>query len=309
MRQGSDRPPPGQGAARGIAAMLFAFVLFSLLNVQVKLLTAHYSSGQIAFFRNLFALPVMAVVVWAAGGLRVLRTQRLAGHALRAGVGLVSMYLAFQSFAMLPLAEAMALSFSAPLFLTALSVPLLAEPVGRWRWAAVMIGFIGVVIMLKPGAGVISPGAVVALGSAVTYALAMVCIRQLTASESTIAITAWFATFATLFSALPLPWLWQPVLSEDWSRLLLLGLTGAVAQYFLSLAYALAPAAVVGPYQYSLLLWGTLFGWLLWGEVPGSEIWTGSALVIGSGLLILYRESRRTAPGSRQPVTETPPVE
>lgn len=295
--------PAPDRTLRGIMLMIVAVFLFSVLNVEVKLLAETYAVTQIAFFRNLFALPVAVVMVMASGGPAILRTRHPWGHVWRSLIGLGTMMLIFWSFALLPLAVATAIWFSGPLFLTALSVPLLGERVGVHRWSAVVVGFIGVLVMLRPGTETFQIAALVPVCAAFGYALAMIAVRQLTKRDPTASVVFYFTICATVFSGLLAPIDWR---TPDWSGFLLLaatGLTGGLAQHFLTNAYSLAPAALIGGFNYVNLIFATLFGYLIWAERPGPTLLLGGSIIMASGLYIVYRETRRkrviTPPGAR----------
>ncbi len=300
-------PPSGDDIRRGILSMLAAVLGFAILNVLVKVLAETYPVAEVTFFRNAFAILPVGVMVAIQGGLPLLRTARLRGHFWRASIGLTSMTLMFWSYDLLPLADAVALGFTAPLFLTALSVPLLGEKVGIHRWSAVVVGFAGVVVMVRPDGDVVQAGAIVALGSAVAYALAMVAIRQLSRSEAALTIVFYFTVLSTGLSALALPFCWVTPAPLDFLMMAATGLVGGVAQFFLTRAYGLAPAAVVAPFNYLALLFATLFGWMIWGDLPGWHVALGAVIVVASGLYILHRETARKAPvvqAARPPAPE-----
>jgi drug/metabolite transporter (DMT)-like permease len=201
---------------------------------------------------------------------------------------------------------------SGPIFLTALSVPLLGERVGIRRWSAVFAGFVGVLIMVRPGSGVLEWKALTAIAGAFFYALAMVSIRRLSRSEPAGSIVFYFTLFAMaagLFT-LPLaallpdwigPWVWPD--ADGWAILIGIGLLGGTAQLTLTYAFKLAPVAVIAPFEYGSLVFGVVFGLLIWQEAPDRYILLGAALVIASGLYILYRETklRRLARSAQQP--------
>ena len=288
-------PAGGDRIGRGIAHMMASVLALSLLNVLVKLLAARYPVIEVAFFRSLFALGPAFLAVQTSGGIASLRTLRPGAHLGRAAIGLVAMLLMFWSYHLLPLADAVAIGFSAPLFLAALSVPLLGEKVGAARWAAVMVGFGGVLVIVKPGAGVLDLGAGVALASALGYALAVIAVRQLGRTEHPNTIVFWFTLNTTLLSGFALPWLWVTPDARDLGLMILTGLLGAAVQYCGTHAYTLGPAAVIGPFTYSAILWATLFGWLIWGDLPGRDVVLGAMVVMASGLFIVFRETRREA--------------
>lgn len=291
-------PRPADNIRHGIGFMLVAVSLFSVLNVLVKTLAAGYPVAEVAFFRNLFALPLICLMVAMGGGWDQLRTRRLGAHLWRSAIGVTCMLLLFLAFDLLPLADAVAYSFAAPLFVTALSVPLLGERVGLHRWGAVVVGFVGVLLMLRPGGEVLNLGALAALAAALCQALAMVAIRQLTRTEAPLVTVFYFTVFSTLLTGLLLPLGWRTPLGWDLALAVSLGVVGGIAQYCLTRAHALAPAALVAPFNYMALLWSVLFGFVIWGDVPEPLTMAGAAVVMASGLFILYRESRR---GSRLP--------
>lgn len=291
---------PPENVRLGILSMLLAMVLMTIMNALAKILAERYSLGEVTFFRNLFALlPAVAMVV-AGGGRRCLHTDHWPGHLWRAVVGLASMVLLFWAYHLMPLANAVAISYSAPLFLTALSVPLLGERVGPFRWGAVVVGFAGVLIMVQPGPDMMDRGALVALTAAVCYALAMIAMRQLGRTEKPVTTVFYFTVISTLLSALALPFGWTT--PDGWSLVLMaaMGIAGGGAQYFSTRAYSLARAVVVGPFSYASLIYATILGWLVWGDVPAPHVMIGATVVIGSGLLILYRETRRAAAPRQQ---------
>lgn len=285
--------------------MSASVLLFTLMSVFVKELSDRIPLAEIVFFRNAVGLlPVMVAVYWT-GGLGNLRTERLAGHFGRAVVGLSAMSLLFLSFAMLPLADATAINYTAPLFLTALSAPLLREKVGIYRWSAVLAGFAGMLVMLRPGDGVLETGALVALAAAFLQAMAMVAVAQLSRTESSTTIVFYFTAITTVLAALPLPWLWvAPQSALDWGLLAGIGLIGGCAQLCLTRAYAHAQAAVIAPFTYASLLWATLFGYLFWGDVPDTQTLLGAGVVAASGVFIVFREARRKSPAAAGKIAE-----
>lgn len=209
MNVRTTAPPSSVSAVgRGILHMLAAVFVFSVSNALVKWAAASYPVGEITFFRNLAALlPTMALMA-AHGGLARLRTRQPRAHLMRGGLGVVSMLLIFYSFKRLPIADATAISFAAPIFMTALSVPLLGERVGLYRWSAVIVGFIGVLVITRPGGGVLNLGTVAAIVSAAAYALAMIGVRRMSRTEHPVTIIFYFAVIGTAAMALLLPFGW-----------------------------------------------------------------------------------------------------
>lgn len=278
---------------RGILLMVLSVFLFTSMDGLVKWVAQWHPTGQIVFFRNLFAFLPILLFVRGAGGLAVPRTSNIGGHVVRGAVGVAAMVCFFAAYAILPLGDAVAIGMSGPIFMTALSVPLLAEQVGPRRWIAVMIGFLGVLVMTRPGAGVFDPGALLALGGAFFYALAMVAIRKLSRTEHPTTIVFYFTLFAMLAAAASLPfgqWV-TPASWIDFALLASIGLIGGFAQFAMTHAFRLAPVAIVAPFDYLAVVFAMAIGFAVWGDVPDPWILTGAAIVIASGLYILHRET------------------
>lgn len=278
---------------RGIANIVLAVGLFATMDALVKHLATTYPVLQLVFFRSLFAFVPLSILLARSGGLAALSTSRPLGHVLRSLTGLVSMALFFLAFALLPLAEAIALSFAGPLFLTVLSIPLLGERVGPRRWAAVLAGFLGVLVIVRPGAGVFGTEALIPIGAAATYAFAMIFVRRLSRTETNAAIVFYFTASCTVISALAMPFVWVTPSLADLPGLVGLGLLGGSAQLFMTQAFRLAPAAAIAPFEYLAILFGIGFGYAFWGELPDRWTVLGAAVVVASGLYILHRETVR----------------
>jgi drug/metabolite transporter (DMT)-like permease len=292
-------PPRTDRVLMGIGARLAAVVAMGVMTAIVKICGERgVHVFEIIFFRNAFAfVPILAYILMT-DGTRVLRTTRPLGHLTRAVVGMVGMGCGFAAVAMMPLAEYTAIQFASPLFITALSALVLKERVDGRLWAAIVSGFLGVLIMVRPDPAQVSGlGPVLAIVSALGASGAMIAIREIGRTEPGPTIVFYFTLFATLFGAAGLPFVWtQP----DWSTLGLLvlcGLCGGVGQLFLTQAFKLAPAAVVAPFDYASLLWAGVLGWLIWNEFPKKDTLAGGAIVVASGLYIVWRETRRRRQG------------
>ncbi len=286
----------------GIAGIVIGMFAVSIMDALAKWLGAGYPIAELVFFRNLFALPMVFLVLWQErGGWASLTPRWKTGHVIRATLGLGAIFTFFTGLRSLPLADALSIAFAAPLFVTALSVPILGERVGPRRWAAVVTGFVGVMVMTRPGAEAFEPGALYILVAALCYALSMLVTRRLARSDTTPAIMLSGICISLVVSGLALPFGWRTPAGMDFWLFVLLGLVGGIGMYFMTQAYRYAPAAVIAPFDYTALLWGTLFGWLVWQELPGANVWLGAAIVIASGLYIVHRETRvarKSAPGS-----------
>ncbi len=272
----------------GIAYVLAAMTAMTLMDAAAKWLGAGYPITQVVFLRNFFAIPPIAVLVWYGGGLASLRTRRLPSHALRASFGLAAMFCFFTGLRYMPLAEAISIAFAAPLFVTALSGPILKEHVGPRRWAAVIVGFVGVLIITRPGGDVLRIEALLILAAALSYALFLLVVH----TESTSAIIFYSNGISLGISAMLLPLGWQTPTGEDLVIFIAMGLVGGCGSYFIAMAYRNAPAAVLAPFDYTTLLLGTALGWLIWRELPDTMVWLGAAVVVACGLYIIRRETR-----------------
>jgi len=277
-----------------MVAALGAFFMFTVMNVFAKLLSAQHSVIEIAFYRNLIASMPFLFIVFVLGRRQILVIRSkpsLVG--LRAVLGVVSLVTTFAAFSLMPMAETTVLLFTASLFIPVLGVFFLGERVGPWRWAAVVIGFAGVVVMTGPAGNANMLGVTVALAAALMHATLQIVLRYLGRYESPETVTFYFMVIGTLVTALPLPFVAvTPTLAEV-PLLFGVGLSGALAQWLLSTAFRNAPAAIVTVFNYSGIVWATLFGWLIWNDWPLPSVLAGAAIVIASNALIIWRESRR----------------
>jgi drug/metabolite transporter (DMT)-like permease len=289
----------------GIFYMIASVSIFSLVNAIVKWQSANYPVGEVVFLRCLFSLAPVAVIVLAQGGLRLLRTHRLKEHLARGALQFVSMMSIFTAFSIMPLADAVAIGFSSPLFLTVLSIPLLGERVGRHRWAAVLAGFAGVLLMIGAGGGfgggLASGGGALALLSAAIGASVTIAVRRMTLTEASATLVAYQTLVTTVLSAALLPFAWR---SPAWPDLLMLaaaGLLAGIGQFCWTQAFRFAPAAVAAPFSYLSMIWSLVLGYVVWGDVPTVGLIGGGLVVAASGLYILYRETVRRAQSAPVP--------
>lgn len=278
---------------RGIALIVVAFALFSLVDVLMKHLTAIYPLPQALFLNACVSLVPIAGYALLRGGPRMLATARPGIQLLRGAVGATAGAGAFFAFQRMPMADVYAILFAAPLVITALARPLLGERVGARRWAAVLAGFAGVLFMLRPDAAVAGVGALGALLSAVCFALSAVIVRRYGTSETA---PSWPFYGNLLAGALLLPvqpFVWVAPALPDLPLLLSVGLVAGTALLCLIAAFRMAPGPVVAPFQYTQMLWGVLYGALIFGDVPAPSLALGAGIVIASGLYVLRREAAR----------------
>lgn len=289
-------PPAGlrDEPAKGIAYMLAAIALFSVMTAMVKAMGATYPVGQLMFFRNAAALPPVLVILAGTGGLGSFRTRRPLAHVLRSVLGMGAMGSGFFAVTLMPLVDATALSFTQPMFLTLLAIPLLGERVGLHRAGAVAAGFAGVLVLSVGqggfGASIGPVGLAAALLNAFISACTALLIRRLSATESSATITAWQSALMAAFCSLLLPFGWVTPGPRDLALLAGIGLSGGVAQYWMTQAYRFGAASMVSAFTYTGIVWAVLFGWLVWHDVPEPSVLLGAAIVIAAGLYILHRE-------------------
>jgi drug/metabolite transporter (DMT)-like permease len=284
-------------------ASLACYALFAIMNVFVKLASQTQPVLQIMFFRNALALIPTIAVVMNSGGLKLLKTKNPGGHFLRGLVGAVSMVFSFISFARLPLANATAIQATSPLLQTLLSIWLLRETVGQHRMSAVMVGLCAVLFMLHPSGGGHFSDSLMALMAAILSAFVMIIIRKIGRTENPITIVFYFMLFGALSSALFLPFVWVMPAPLTLLYLLMVGLTGGSAQIFMTWAYANAPTAFVSLFSYISIVFAALADWLVWQHVIDWHIALGSAIVVMSGMYVLYREALHHRTPSPESVT------
>ena len=271
--------------------MLGAVVAFSLMDVCLKLLSPHYPAMQVAALRGLTSLPLVLLWIALTGGFAQVRPRRWLLHLLR-GVLAVLMLSSF-AFALrdLPLAEAYSLFFVAPLLVTALAVPLLGERVGWRRWVAILIGLAGVLVVLRPDAARMSNlGSAAVLVAAVSYALSAITVRVLGRTESTQSMVFWMISLLTIFAVASAWNSWAQVRLEDTPILLTLAISGALGQYAITEAFKHSDASIVVPFDYTALIWGIGFDWLIWHTTPDRMMLIGASIIIASGLYLIRRE-------------------
>lgn len=319
-RTGRDRraenPPaieraPGEGAALrevrvarplvGIGLKCLSAFVFTIMLTLIKLLGDRVPVGEMVFARNLFAaIPVVAMICLQGRLRTAFHTNRPWSHLGRATVGVTAMGLWFVSVVKLPIADATALSYAAPLMTVALASLVLKESVARTRWLAVGVGFFGVIVLLSPHLGAGEPeaatvGAVAAIGAACFMALAMIFIRKLTATEETTTIVIYFSLAAAGLSLVTLPFGWVVPTAEEALLLVSIGLVGGVGQLLLTQSYRFADASVIAPFEYTTIIWTLAIGLVLFGETPTPTMLVGAAIVVASGVAVVLGERRRAA--------------
>lgn len=282
----------GRGPLAGIALMCVGVASLCVNDAIAKSLTDTYAPLQILFLRNLIALPFALLVAWRMGGTGALRSHRPAAHLLRGVLWIGATLLFFTSLIHLPLAEATALAFVAPLFITALSALFRIEQVGWRRWLAVTVGFIGVLVALRPGAAAFQPVSLLPVATALVYALLMLSARWVDSRESVWTLLLYLTGTAALLSGVIVPFFWTAIRSEDIWLFVAIALFGTAGMTMITQAFRLAPATLVAPFDYTALIWATGLGWLIWHEIPDSMTFLGAAIIISSGVFIILRKRR-----------------
>ena len=277
---------PDDDLPRAARTMLGASLLFAAMGLTVKIASGELPNTAVVFFRNAFGL--LALLPWLRGlGVRGLGTRRPGQHLLRGLAGLGSMYCFFFAIARLPLAEAVLLNYTLPLYMPLIERVWLQEPMPARVWPPLLIGFLGIALVLRPGVGVFRPAALAALASALLASLAQVGVRRLTATEPVERIVFYFAALSTAISAVPVAADWHTPSASLWPVLIAMGVVATTGQLLLTRAYSQAPASRVGPFIYSSVVFAGALDWAFRGVVPDAMSWAGALLVMAAGILAL----------------------
>ncbi|NIJ06635.1 drug/metabolite transporter (DMT)-like permease [Sphingomonas vulcanisoli] len=288
-------PPPAERPLLGVALRCLTATSFAVMGAFMKYASDRGATvDDLIFYRSVGALPV--VVGWALlhGGAAAVRTRQPLKHLTRCCIGLVSMVAAFGALALLPIATAVSLSYSSAISATVLSALVLREEVGSRRWIAVVVGFLGVLLVTRPGGGHVSTfGVIIALFASLGQAAVAITLRQIGKTESPSAIVFWFTLFTTAAAAAALPWL--GVRHGPGLTMILLsgGVLGGIGQLASTASVRFAPVAVVVPFDYLQIIWATLIGWFLFATPPTATMLAGAALIAASGIYTAYRERQR----------------
>ncbi|MCW1427933.1 DMT family transporter [Novosphingobium sp. JCM 18896] len=268
--------------------------LFATLLVLVKYASqSGVALPEIMFWRQAVSIPLILAGLAMTGGLHRLRTQRLASHGKRALLGMTNMIFNFGAAILLLPAEATVLGFTTPLFAVIMAALLWREHIGPYRWAAVALGFLGVLVIAQPGGHVTSAlGTGLGLLAAFFIAIINYQIRDLGRTEEPLATAFYFAAFGAPMAALALPFFYTPHSPEQWLVLVAIGLIGAVAQFLMAASLRFGAVTSVIVMDYTALIWATLYGWALWDELPSPMMWLGAPLIVAAGLIIAWREHR-----------------
>lgn len=278
---------------RGIFLIVFTIFLFVVMDATAKLLTASVPVLQIVWARNALAFAFTLVLLRRRNPLAVMRSARPGLQLVRSFLLFASTWFFFEAIKYIPLATASSISFVSPLMVTALSVPLLGERVGPRRWAAVVVGFIGALIIIRPGPGSAHIAALLPLGSASCFALYQIATRVLASSDHAYTTTLYSPLVGAVLTSAAMPLAWADPSPMQWGMLALVGAIGGFSHFLLIKAYELAPPSVLSPFAYTNLIWTVSIGYLVFGDLPDRWTWLGAAVIVASGLYTLYREGVR----------------
>jgi drug/metabolite transporter (DMT)-like permease len=287
---GSDR----KGVLRGIGYMIFGIACFSAMDAVGKWLVGTYSVFQLQAVRGTMVTLALLAAAPFYGGLQVFRSRWLRPHVLRALCGGLAFLFFFTSVRFLPLADAVAVEFGAPFIVTALSGPLLGERVDTRRWIAIMVGFIGMLLIVRPTGESFRPAALLVIASSFAYALLMILTRWMHRRASGLEPTFNFVFYAFAVQAiigwLVAPFVWQAMTPRAIGLLGLMGTLALVGHIGITLAFRYASASVVAPFEYTALVWATILGLVVFGDFPKASVWVGVAIIVAAGLYTIHRE-------------------
>jgi drug/metabolite transporter (DMT)-like permease len=283
---------------RGIMFMIGATVMFAISNAISKWVVAFYPVGEVMFARSLSSLIVCSAFMLPATGLAVFATKRVRDHLARGLSQAVSQTFTVIAFSLMPLAGAIAINFSAPLFSGLVSVLWLKERAGAARWGTLLVGFVGVLIVVQPGADSFQLGALFALANAVMYGSVTVAVRGMSKTESANTLLMWQMVTLAVFHAFLLVFGFRWPTPQDAALFGSMGIANAAAQYLWTKALHAAPATAVSPFYYFLLVWSLVLGFFVWGDIPTMSLLVGSGIVVASGLFLLFHEAQRETPAA-----------
>jgi len=269
-----------------------AMVLLATMFMLVKYVNERgVATTEIMFWRQIVAIPLILAWLASRGQLAQLRTTRMASHATRGVTGMIGLFCNFSAATLLPLAEATTLGFTTPLFAVLITAIVLRERVGPWRWAAVLLGLAGVLIITQPGQTPVAPlGLAAGLGAGLAVAVISFQIRDLSRTETPICCVFWFAVYGSMIASIMMPTSMTSHDATEWALLGAIGLAGAMAQVLLTSALRFGQVATVVVMDYTSLIWATLYGWLIWDRLPPTTTWLGAPVIIAAGLIIILRE-------------------
>jgi drug/metabolite transporter (DMT)-like permease len=282
------------GRLRGILLMIVAVGIFAVMDALMKHLAATYPPFQVTCLRGASSLPFVLLTCAVTGRLGELRPRSVPMHLARAVISIVMLWCFIWALARMSMANTYSITLSAPLLVVPFAALFLGERTDGHVWAAILAGLAGVLVILKPtSSGFVSLAGLAALGAALCWAVVVVMLRVMAASESTASMVFWFLLLTALGAgALAAPG-WVAIDTRDWSWIALLGVAGWAGQHLITEAFRLAPASTVAPFEYMSIVWGACIDWVVWQTVPGTRMFAGAAIVVAAGLYLMHRERSR----------------
>lgn len=289
---------------KGIGYILLSIFCFGISDSTLKYLGANMPLGQLMFLRSLIWLtPVLGYYAYK-GLIHTLFQGDLKAQSIRAIVGAITLPCFIYAYSTLPLADAYAISFVSPFFMAIFSAPILKEKVEPYMWGGILFGFLGVLVMLRPGSTVLSLGGLAAFAGGTLYGLAMVLSRKLTRNHSPLSVMVWFSVFTMIPGIFTIPFAWETPTNAEIGFLFVTALLSSMAQLFGIQSLKLLRAPVAGGIEYLNLVWGTFLGYIFWGDFPDNYIITGALMLVMGGLYLTYRETR--GPLYQSPISAQP---
>lgn len=296
----------------GILLQILAMLCFTLQGAQVRHLAGEVPLGELVFARSFFGLiPLLLLLAWQGTLPNALQTKNVRAHISRGFTNLAGMFFNYAGLARIPLADATAIGYATPLFTVILAAMFLGEIVRLWRWGAVVVGFLGVLLMLAPylGQGATdAAGALYVLAAAFLFGVAMTQVRHMTATETTGALVFYYSVMGSLLSLVTIFWGWVLPDGAGLFALFMLGIVGGLAQILMTESFRHAPASVLAPFAYTSMIWAVAIGYLWFDEMPETVVLIGAIIVIGAGLFVIWREHRLGLDRKRAPTSAEPPV-
>ncbi|MGC2600693.1 MAG: DMT family transporter [Rhodomicrobium sp.] len=279
--------------ALGMAASAASLFMLNTMNVFAKLLSSHHAAVEVAFYRNVIAAIPFAVWFLLPGHRERLKIYgRRRTLVLRSVIGTASLVTTFKAFNALPMADAQALFFTSSLFVPVMGYFFLKEHVGPYRWSAVIVGFLGMLVIVRPSGAVNLAGVSFAVTAAFMHASLGTLLRVLGRTERPETVTFYFLAIGACLTGLAMPFVATVPAWQEVPYFLGAGVSGACAQMLLSIAYKYAPMALVTIFNYTGIVWATAYGWFIWGDWPGKPVWTGAGIIIAASLFIVWRENK-----------------
>lgn len=271
--------------------MLSGVFVLTIMDVIAKMLVeADFSPFQILAIRGW--IISLSFIGWMAirGRLGYLKTSRGHHHAVRGAIGFCAPFFFFTALGKMPLADTVVVFFAAPFLMTVLSIPLLKETVGPYRWAAICVGFVGVVIVAQPSGGTFQTGAIYAIVGCLAYSLIQIMTRWMSDTEPAVRIVFYFNAATAIIGTCALPFVWKPMSLEHVLIIIAMAAVAMVGHILLTTAFTRAPIGAIAPFEYSALIWSTLFGFVVWGDFPARHVWFGAGIIVVSGVYMIHRE-------------------